>query len=130
MHCAERMTADPVPEASDRDREMIIYHGSTRLAMEKSYHRVSRVLPMLTKRELDIIGDVVDEFVKKDRLEEKSAETSIPVDACDFGIHSLSEDELLAQIDRSLAQANLGEVRDATEFEAEFDAELKAAYGI
>ena len=58
---------------------------------------------------------VLDEFSKK---------------VFDAGIRSLSEEELLAQIDRSLAQADRGEVRDAEDFEAEFDAELKAAYGI
>ena len=85
------------------------------LQWQESYHRVSRVLPMLSKRELDIIGDVADEFSKR---------------ASDAGIRPLSEGELLAQIDRSIAQADCGEVRDADEFEAEFDAELKAAYGI
>lgn len=85
------------------------------LQWQESYHRVSRVLPMLSKRELDIIGDVADEFSKR---------------ASDAGIRPLSEEELLSQIDRSIAQADRGEVRDADEFEAEFDAELKAAYGI
>ena len=90
------------------------------LQWQESYHRVSRALPMLTKRELDIIGDVVDEFSKN-----RSADA-----LADAGIKPLSEEEMLARIDRSLAQADRGEVRDAEEFEAEFDAELKAAYGI
>ena len=48
----------------------------------------------------------------------------------DTSIKPLSETELLKQIDRSLAQADCGDVRDAEEFEAEFDAELKEKYGI
>lgn len=93
------------------------------LQWQESYHRVSRVLPMLTKRELDIIGDVADEFAKKDGMAES-------VNAADSGIRPLSEEELYARIEKSLAQADRGEVRDAEEFEAEFDAELKAAYGL
>ena len=85
------------------------------LQWQESYHRVSRVLQMLSKRELDIIGDVADEFSKR---------------TSDAGIRPLSAEELFAQIDRSLAQADRGEVRDAGKFEEEFDAELKAAYGI
>lgn len=45
-------------------------------------------------------------------------------------IKPLSEEGLLAQIDESLAQAARGEVRDSEEFEAEFDAELERLYGI
>ena len=48
----------------------------------------------------------------------------------DTSIKPLPETELLKQIDRSLAQADCGDVRDAEEFEAEFDAELKEKYGI
>ena len=50
--------------------------------------------------------------------------------ASDIGVKPLSEAELLKRIDHSLAQAARGDVRDAEEFEAEFDAELKEKYGI
>lgn len=85
---------------------------------QESYRRVIRVLPTLTKRELDIIGDVVDEFTK-------NITTDIDVD-----IKPLTEEELFSRIEISVSQADRGEYRDAEEFEAEFDAELKAAYGI
>ena len=53
-----------------------------------------------------------------------------PESIADAGIRPLSGNELLAQIDRSLEQAERGEVREAGAFEAGFDAVLKAAYGI
>ena len=59
----------------------------------------------VSKREPDIIGDVMDELSKR---------------ASDAGVRLLPEEGLLAQIDRSLAQAERGEARDAEEFEAEF----------
>ena len=82
----------------------------------------------LSKRELDIIGDVADEFSKT-----RFADVADALDAADIldaGIRPLSEEELFARIERSVAQADRGEYRDAEEFEAELDAELKAAYGI
>ena len=85
-----------------------------------SFRRVSRMLPSLSKRELDIIGDVADEFVKR-----SSADTAVSE-----GIRPLSEEELFDRIEKSVAQADQGQFREADEFEAEFDAELKAAYGI
>lgn len=48
----------------------------------------------------------------------------------DTSIKPLPETELLKQIDRSLAQVDCGDIRDAEEFEAECDAELKEKYGI
>ena len=84
-----------------------------------SFRRVSRMLPSLTKRELDIIGDVADEFAKR-----SSADVAVSE-----GIRPLSEEELFSRIEKSVAQANQGQLREADEFEAEFDAELKAEYG-
>ena len=78
------------------------------------------MLPSLSKRELDIIGDVADEFVKR-----SSADSAVSE-----GIRPLSEEELFDRIEKSVAQADQGQFREADEFEAEFDAELKAAYGI
>ena len=87
---------------------------------QDSFRRVSRMLPSLSKRELDIIGDVADEFVKR-----SSADTAVSE-----GIRPLSEEELFDRIEKSVTQADQGQIREADEFEAEFDAELKAAYGI
>lgn len=87
---------------------------------QDSFRRVSRMLPSLTKRELDIIGDVVGEFAKRSSVEAAVSE----------GIKPLSEEELFERIERSVAQADQGQFREADEFEAEFDAELKAAYDI
>ena len=83
---------------------------------EESYRRVSRILPTLSKKELDIIGDVADEFRKSSYD--------------DIGIRPLTETELYARLKESVAEVERGEYRDAEEFEAEFDSELKAAYGI
>ena len=78
------------------------------------------MLPSLSKRELDIIGDVADKFVKR-----SSADSTVSE-----GIGPLSEEELFDRIEKSVTQADQGQIREADEFEAEFDAELKAAYGI
>ena len=61
-----------------------------------SFRRISNVLPALTKRELDIIGDVAEEFIEKSSAERE--------------IKPLNEAELWARIEHSIAQADRGEV--------------------
>ena len=63
---------------------------------QESFRRISAVLPALTKKELDIIGDVATEFVKNS--------------ASDRDIRPLNEQELWARIDHSIEQADRGEV--------------------
>ncbi len=80
------------------------------MTWEESYRRVSRILPTLTKRELDIIGDVADEFRKA-----SAGETEIA---------PLAESELLAMVDHAILQADQGEVISLEETLAYVDREF------
>ena len=66
---------------------------------ENSYNRIISMLPMLTKKELDILGDIADEFSAKECIAEE--------------IRPLSENELFERIDHSIAQADAGIGEDA-----------------
>lgn len=77
---------------------------------ENSYNRIVSILPALTKKELDILGDIAHEFTAKD-------EASV-------ALHPLSEDELFERIDHSLAQADRGEVFSIEEVMEEIDKEF------
>ena len=83
---------------------------SREVSWQESYQRVSRILPALTKKELDIIGDVADEFRKRSILEDE--------------IRPLSEKELLAMIDHAIEQADQGKVHSLEETLAFIDKEF------
>ena len=76
-------------------------------AWQESYQRVSRILPVLTKKELDILADVADEFRKKTAFTD--------------GISPLSEKEMMAMIDHAMDQADRGEVETLEETLADTD---------
>lgn len=80
------------------------------LQWQESFRRVSSVLPILTKEELDIIGDVATEFARNAKPNRE--------------IRTLTEDELWARIDHSLEQANRGEVLTFEETMASIDEEF------
>ena len=77
---------------------------------QKSFHRVASVLPVLTQKELDIIGDVATEFVRNAASVRE--------------LRPLSEDEVWARIDYSLEQADRGEVLTLEETMASIDREF------
>ena len=78
---------------------------------QESFRRISVVLPALTKKELDIIGDVATEFVKNS--------------ASDRDIRPLNEQELWARIDHSIEQADRGEVLTLEETMESIDQEFE-----
>ena len=78
---------------------------------QESFRRISAVLPALTKKELDIIGDVATEFVKNS--------------ASDRDIRPLNEQELWARIDHSIEQADRGEVLTLEETMESIDQEFE-----
>ena len=83
---------------------------SQEVSWQESYRRVSRILPALTKKELDLIGDIADEFRKSSALE--------------VGIKPLSEKEMLAMVDHSIEQADRGKVCSLEETLAFIDKEF------
>jgi len=78
---------------------------------QESFRRISAVLPALTKKELDIIGDVATEFVKNS--------------ASDRDIRPLNEQELWDRIDHSIEQADRGEVLTLEETMESIDQEFE-----
>ena len=80
------------------------------LQWENSYKRIVRMLPALTKKELDILGDIADEFTAK---EHAIAE-----------MRPLLKEEMYERIDHSLAQADRGEVYSLDEVMEEIDREF------
>lgn len=76
-----------------------------------SYQRVNKLLPHLSKRELDIIADVASEFQKASNH--------------DSEITPLSEIELLAMVDHAIEQADRGEVFTLEETMAYIDKEFE-----
>ncbi len=77
----------------------------------ESYRRISHLLPILTKKELDIIGAVVDEFIENSSVQRE--------------ILPLSETEIWARIDHSIEQADNGEVMSLEETMAVIDEEFQ-----
>ena len=78
----------------------------------ESYQRVYKLLPNLTKKELDIIADVASEFQRA--ASNRNSE-----------ITPLSEIELLAMADHAIEQADRGEVYTLEETMAYIDKEFE-----
>ena len=80
------------------------------LRWQQSYNEVVHILPSLTERELNIIGDVARQFMSNP--------------AVDRAIRARSEAELWARIDRSIQQADQGDVLELEDAVALIDREF------
>ena len=77
---------------------------------QESYHRVTHLLPALTREELDVIHAVAEEFMKNP--------------AIDRGIRPLSAQEIWSRVDHGIEQVNQGEVLTLEEVMADLDKEF------